>query len=232
MFPLLVNSQVIMSWNIQDLGKAKYNRELVDDIGRVIAESGADIIAIQELVTSNWGEKCVYEILLHANYNFVISEKTTGPGTERYVYLWNNNVQLIDHGLDTCLQDDINREPYEAIFLYKDKPIKIRQVHLVPSNKYPELEVSLLNYTDGIVCGDFNLTCSHYSYCFLNQNMNSSPCDIGTTLKRDGEISDSNYDHFFVDKNLNFKYHGPYLYEHENRRSLSDHLPIIIEIIE
>lgn len=228
--PFIATSQAIMSWNIQDLGRAKYNRELVDDIGVVICESGVDIVAIQELVTSKWADKCMDVLAEETGYEYVLSPKTSGSGTEKYAFMWSDEVELIESYLDDCLEDKMSREPFIAKFVYNNDTIILRQVHLVPTNKNPEEEVNLLNYTDGLICGDFNLECTHQSYCFLSQGFNSTPCDEGTTLGRDNKPTNNNYDHFFVEKSLNFEYRGVYLYEHEDMRSLSDHLPLIIKI--
>ena len=101
MLPLLVSAQTVMSWNIQYLGEAKYKRDtIVPEIARVMQESNADIIAVQELVTNKYGDSCIIQIASILNYNYIISEKTTGQGTERYAYLYDTSIVMNYNYLD------------------------------------------------------------------------------------------------------------------------------------
>jgi deoxyribonuclease-1-like protein len=232
LLPVLGFSQTIVSWNIQNLGKAKFQRDsIVPQIANVLKNTNSDIIAIQEVVTSNYGDSCIIKIAKILNYNWIISEPTIGSGSERYAFLWKKNIKLNWSKLDKDLEKNINREPFIASFNYKGKNVIIRQVHLVPTNKNPKREVTYLyKYKDGIICGDFNLSCSDDIYKPLLSSFNvSSFCGKGTSLKRDGKISDNNYDHFFISKNLSIKESKIYFYDYKwNRNLLSDHLPIIL----
>ena len=226
-------SQTILSWNIQDLGETKYKKDsIITSISQVIKSSNADIIAIQEVVTTNYGDSCIIKISKIIGFNYVISPKTTGDGSERYAYLYRKNIKLNWSKLDATLQDSINREPFMASFKYKKKEIIVRQVHLVPTNKNPQQEVQdLYCYKDGIICGDFNLTCSHLIFIPLQKYFNMPFCDKGTSLKRDGSVSLNNYDHFLVDKTYKISESKVYLYTHKgNRNTISDHLPILLKL--
>ena len=226
-------SQTILSWNIQNLGETKYKKDsVVTQISNVIKSSHADVIAIQEVVTSNYGDSCVNKIAKLIDYNYVISNRTTGGGSERYAFLYRKTITLNWARLDTLLQDSLDREPFIGSFKIKKKDITIRQVHLVPKSKNPQKEVEdLYCYKDGIICGDFNLTCKHLIYIPMLTYFNSPLCGLGTSLKRDGTISDNNYDHFFVDKKYQILSSKVYLYKYKgNRNLLSDHLPILIKI--
>lgn len=232
LFPIMCFSQTIMSWNIQNLGQKKYERDtIVPHIASVMRKSGADIIAIQEVVTRNYGDSCVIKLAKMMDYNFIISNITTGNGAERYAFLWRKDIKLNFTKLDKDLEDVIDREPFIGSFNYKGKDIVIRQVHLVPTAKNPKKEVvHLYKYKDGIICGDFNLSCNNPVYTPLISNFNTSGfCGKGTSLKRDGTVSLNNYDHFFVGKERQIKESKVYLYDYKwNRNSLSDHLPIIL----
>jgi endonuclease/exonuclease/phosphatase family metal-dependent hydrolase len=60
---------------------------------------------------------------------------------------------------------------------------------------------------------------------------NSPLCGLGTSLKRDGNVSENNYDHFFVDKTFKILESKVYIYPYKgNRNILSDHLPILIKL--
>lgn len=228
-------SQNIMSWNIQNLGETKYKKDsVILKISEVIKSSNADIIAIQELVTSNWGDSCIIKLSKILSLNYSISNKTTGSGSERYAFLWKKNIKMIKAYLETSLQDSIDREPYTGIFDISGKQITIRQVHLVPATKNPQYEVSKLykfNDATDIICGDFNLTSKHLIYVPILVNKNSPLSGQKTTLKRDGSVSDNNFDHFLVSKKLTIKSAKVYIYPYKgNRNTLSDHLPILLTL--
>jgi deoxyribonuclease-1-like protein len=230
--PVFTFSQTIMSWNIQNLGQTKFQRDtIVPQIATIMKSSDADIIAIQEVVTSNYGDSCVINIAKIINYNYIISEITTGNGSERYAFLWRKDIKLNWAKLDKDLEDVIDREPFIASFDYKGKEIVLRQVHLVPTAKNPKKEVvHLYKYKDGIICGDFNLSCKDTIYTPLLSSFNiSNFCGDGTSLKRDGTVSNNNYDHFFIGKEHQIKESKVYFYDYKwNRNYLSDHLPIIL----
>lgn len=230
---LISYSQTLLSWNIQNLGETKFKRDsVINQISTVIKSSGADVIAIQEVVTGPYGDSCILKIAKIINYNYTISQKTTGNGSERYAFLYKKNIKLNWSKLDVTLQDSINREPFVASFRINKKEHIIRQVHLVPTNKTPQKEVEdLYCYKDGIICGDFNLTCNHLIYVPLKTYFSMPLCGKGTSLKRDGTVSENNYDHFLVDKKYKIVESKVYIYSYKgNRNVLSDHLPIIIKL--
>lgn len=226
-------SQTILSWNIQNLGETKYKKDsVITQITNVIKSSKADIVAIQEVITGPYGDSCIIKISKLLNYNYTISARTTGDGAERYAFLYKKDIVLNWSKLDANLQDSINREPFMASFKYNKKDIVIRQVHLVPTSKNPQQEVEdLYCYKDGVICGDFNLTCKHLIYIPLLKNFNSPLCGQGTSLKRDGSVSENNYDHFLVDKTYKIVESKVFIYPYKgNRNTLSDHLPILIKL--
>lgn len=226
-------SQTILSWNIQNLGETKYKKDsVITQITNVIKSSKADIVAIQEVITGPYGDSCIIKISKLLNYNYTISARTTGDGAERYAFLYKKDIVLNWSKLDASLQDSINREPFMASFKYNKKDIVIRQVHLVPTSKNPQQEVEdLYCYKDGVICGDFNLTCKHLIYIPLLKNFNSPLCGQGTSLKRDGSVSENNYDHFLVDKTYKIVESKVFIYPYKgNRNTLSDHLPILIKL--
>jgi endonuclease/exonuclease/phosphatase family metal-dependent hydrolase len=230
---LISYSQTLLSWNIQNLGETKFKRDsVINQISTVIKSSGADVIAIQEVVTGPYGDSCIIKISKLLDYNYTISARTTGDGAERYAYLYRKSITLNYSKLDQTLQDSINREPFIGSFSINKKDIVIRQVHLVPTSKNPQQEVQKLYlYKDGIICGDFNLTCNHLIYVPLKTYFNMPLCGKGTSLKRDGNVSENNYDHFLVDKTYKIVESKVFIYPYKgNRNALSDHLPILIRL--
>ena len=226
-------SQTILSWNIQNLGETKYKKDsVIAQITNVIKSSKADIVAIQEVITGPYGDSCIIKISKLLNYNYTISVRTTGDGAERYAFLYKKDITLNWSKLDVNLQDSLNREPFMASFKYNKKDVVVRQVHLVPTSKNPQQEVEdLYCYKDGIICGDFNLTCKHLIYIPLLKSFNSPLCGQGTSLKRDGSVSENNYDHFLVDKTYKIVESKVFIYPYKgNKNTLSDHLPILIKL--
>lgn len=233
LLPMITFSQVIMSWNIQNLGEAKFKRDtIVPAIADVMLQSKADIIAVQELVLSKYGDSCIIQIANILKYDYVISNRTSGEGSERYAYLFNKEIKLDSAYLDKTLADSIDREPFVAHFSYNCKKFTIRQVHLVPKSKKPQYEISkLYKYKDGIICGDFNLTDDHLIYIPLLTYFQSPLKGLPTTFKTDGSISENSYDHFLVGKGIKINHSEVFDFKYNfDRRKLSDHLPIIIII--
>jgi deoxyribonuclease-1-like protein len=80
----------IASWNIQNLGKSKSECEL-QFVSTVINKF--DVIAIQEVSTSAEGPKAVSTIVKYLEgdgscWKYIVSEPTTGNGSERYAYIY------------------------------------------------------------------------------------------------------------------------------------------------
>lgn len=225
-------TQKVMSWNIQNIGESKFRKDsIILYIYRVMKSSNADIIAVQEVSINKYGDSCIIKLSKLLDYNYTISKRTTGDGSERYAFLYRKSFKLKWSRLDKKIEDSVNREPFMACFVNKKKELIIRQVHLVTKAKTPQKEVDKLYYSDGIICGDFNLTCEHESFLKLKSKFNSSYCGARTSLKRNGEIGENNYDHFFVDKSYLIKKSEVYFYPYQwNRNVLSDHLPILISI--
>jgi len=221
-----------MSWNIQNLGETKYKRDtIIPQIAGVIKSSDVEIVAIQELVTSSWGDSCIIQLAKILDWNYTISDRTTGSGSERYAYLFQKKIKLNWARLDSTKSDMIDREPYIASFRYSKRTIIIRQIHIVPASKGPENEIKRLDYIDGIICGDFNLSCNNQVFSKIKINFISPLCGKPTSLKRNGELSENNYDHFFVSKEYTILSSSVYFYSYSgNRNQLSDHLPIILWI--
>lgn len=230
--PIIVYSQTILSWNIQYLGEKKFKADtIIPVIGNVLLESKADIIAIQEVVLNSYGDSCIIQLASILNYNYVISKRTSGPGSERYAYLYHKSIKMNYNKLDIDLADSINREPYVASFTYNNNEVLIRQVHIVPTSKNPQYEISkLYNYTDGILCGDFNLTNEHLVFIPLLTNYKTPLKGQLTSLKNNGSLNKS-YDHFFISKTL--KYNTAFVFNYNytyNKCKISDHLPVILKI--
>ena len=84
----------IVSWNIQYFGKTKNAKE-IDKIAEIVKH--ADIIAIQEVVSSYGGRQAVARLTAALNakgerWDYLLSDKTNSTKymTERYAIIWKN----------------------------------------------------------------------------------------------------------------------------------------------
>lgn len=235
----------IVSWNIQNFGRSKsQNDTTMNYICKKVKIF--DIVAVQEVSTSEFGAQAVAKLddLLDrtgTSWDYIISEPTTGAGSERYAYLYKKNrVKLKFAGLEKSLQDSINREPFRAVFLFKNQEYFLFNLHLVPTDKHPEIEARKLGILGEkykgsklILMGDLNLSQSDPG--FNNVKIWSKPTLVGkkTSLKMkdEGEKLNMEYDNFFIStgiilKESNVIYFFNDFKDLKSGRKVSDHCPI------
>lgn len=219
----------IMSWNIKKLG-----RDSLDYTSAVKVLKEGDVIALQEVNIKN-GKATLEKISLMLEKEISektcegITEPTTGPGAERYAFIWiNSKVSLIKDngeevadcpsdavtvGLNSLHADKIDREPGQAIFRVKETKtfFTLANVHLVPTAKKPANEVPWLfasvEKIDGvvIVVGDFNLGSSHAAFDKARaSNFEPALNNEKTSLKMSSRLLNQPYDNIWV-KGASFK---------------------------
>ena len=241
----------VISWNIQNLGKSKSNSELLY-ISEMVKMY--DIVVIQEVSTSEFGSQAIAKIddyldRTGLSWDYVISDPTSGSGSERYAFLFKKSrVKLKEKpNLEKSLSEKIVREPYKAIFVFKNKEYYFFNIHLVPKNKNPQQEVyylsNIINWYNNkniIICGDFNL--SQKDNCFnIFKSKGIVPCLIGrkTSLKMKpdskGKVLSQEYDNFFIHNNIKYINCGVIYFfndfkDLESARKISDHCPIKISL--
>jgi len=254
--PNLLLSQVdtsylnIVSWNIQNLGKSKSDDELFYISTKI---KFYDIVAIQEVSTSEFGSQAVAKLADNldrtgSDWDYVISNSTSGDGSERYAYLFKKNrVKLKEKAqLEMSLSEVMNREPFRAIFIFKNIEYYFFNLHLVPTDKHPQIEVGKLEvlttlYTGKriVMLGDFNLSQSDNSFNSLkSKGFVASLVNKKTSLKMkpvSGKVLNMEYDNFFISSQIKFKNSSViYLFEDfkdlQSARKISDHCPIKISI--
>jgi endonuclease/exonuclease/phosphatase family metal-dependent hydrolase len=160
----------LVTWNLYNLGRTKNDTEIA-----FMAEQlrDFDIVAIQEIVTSPPGAQAVARLdaaldRMGFQWDYRLSDPTTGDGTERYAFLWKpSRVRLVGQAwLEPSLAAPIDREPYLARFEQRSsgQRVLVANLHAVPTSKDPEREIALLDtlhdqYPDDhvIILGDFNL---------------------------------------------------------------------------
>ena len=254
--PNLLLSQVdtsylnIVSWNIQNLGKSKSDDELSYISTKI---KFYDIVAIQEVSTSEFGSQAVAKLddyldRTGSDWDYIISNSTSGDGSERYAFLFKKNrVKLKEKAqLEMSLSEVMNREPFRAIFIFKNIEYYFFNLHLVPTDKHPQIEVNKLEvlttlYTGKriIMLGDFNLSQSDKCFdYFKSKGFVASLINKKTSLKMkpvSGKILNMEYDNFFISSQIKFKNSSViYFFEDfkdlQSARKISDHCPIKISI--
>lgn len=207
----------IISWNIQNFGRSK--SESNETMNYIVSKVKIfDIVAIQEVSTSEFGAQAVAKLddLLDrtgTSWDYVVSDPTTGPGSERYAYLYKKNrVKLKFAGLEKSLQDSLNREPFRAVFIFKNQEYILFNLHLVPTDKHPEIEANKLSVLNKIypnskivLMGDLNLSQSNPGFNGLKKFTKPTLIGKKTSLKmkEDGQSPlNMEYDNFFISTNI------------------------------
>jgi deoxyribonuclease-1-like protein len=237
----------IVSWNIQNFGRSKSESE---STMKYISEKVKiyDIVVIQEVSTSEFGAQAVAKLdgLLDrtgSSWDYVVSDPTSGPGSERYAYLYKKHrVKLKESGLEKTLADKINREPFRAVFVFKGSEYYLFNLHLVPTDKNPAIEAahlaSLGDTYKGkkiIFMGDLNLSQADPGFDGVKKWAKPTLVGKKTSLKmkegEGGQRLNMEYDNFFISSNIklissdviNFFSEFSDLKE---ARKISDHCPI------
>ena len=238
----------IVSWNIQNFGRSK---SASDTVMKYICDKvkGYDIVAIQEVSTSEFGAQAVAKLdeLLDrtgTSWDYVVSDPTTGAGSERYAYLYKKSrVKLKEKPcLEKTLEDKLNREPFKAIFVFKGSDYYLFNLHLVPTDKNPALEAAHLaslgeTYKGKkiIFMGDLNLSQSDPGFDGVKKWAKPTLIGKKTSLKmKEGEAGERlnmEYDNFFISSNIILKSSDVINFfsefkELKTARKVSDHCPI------
>jgi deoxyribonuclease-1-like protein len=243
----------ICSWNIANFGKSKTDEQIAQ-MAKIIKDY--DVVAIQEVVAGPGGAQAVArlaDILNRGNrWDYQISNPTSGdnPYTrERYAFLWKSNIVQKKQAafLEPSHHNEIEREPYVALFSYKNKPFYVFNFHAIPKSKQPETEIKyfkffLPNYqaTPMVVLGDFN--CPHQHSVFnpwAKLGLQAALIGQKTSLKQNCYLGDdctaSAYDNIWFSAG-NIRLRSSQVLHHyrqgdfQQAHALSDHLPVVVEI--
>jgi endonuclease/exonuclease/phosphatase family metal-dependent hydrolase len=245
----------VVSWNLYNWGRTKDDQEI-----EIATETlrDFDLVAVQEVVTSPPGAQAIGKLDAALDrtgfeWDYRISDRTTGNGSERYAFLWKpSRVQLVGQAwLDPSLAAPIDREPYLARFEHRKtkQRLLVASLHAVPSSKNPAREVALLDRlhkryeADHVVLlGDFNLDEDDAAFNDLRRLgyravLDDQPTSLGRTRDPgpNGHLA-SEYDNIFVATGplraarggvIDFTDRFSSLKE---ARSLSDHLPVFVDV--
>ncbi|WP_105011449.1 endonuclease/exonuclease/phosphatase family protein [Salinibacter sp. 10B] len=245
----------VVSWNLYNFGRTKDDQEI-----SVAAETlrDFDLVAVQEVVTSPPGAQAIGKLddaldRTGFAWDYRLSDPTTGPGTERYAFLWKpSRVRLVGQAwLESSLADAIDREPYLARFEHRKtgQRILVASLHAVPSSKNPAREVALLDRIHRryeadhvILLGDFNLDEDDAAFDELRRLgyravLDDQPTSLGRTRDPgpNGHLA-SEYDNVFFETGPLRAVRGgvldftPQFSSLKEARSLSDHLPVYMDV--
>ncbi|RMH55873.1 MAG: endonuclease [Bacteroidetes bacterium] len=244
----------LATWNLYNFGRSKDAGEIA-----VMAEvlRNFDLVAIQEVSTSEAGVQAVARLDAALDrtgtaWEYVVSDPTTGDGSERYAYLWKpSRVRLVDPAwLEASLADPIDREPYMARFEHRasGRRMLLASFHAVPQGKDPAREIVLLDdlhtrYLDDhlIILGDFNESPDDEAFDELKQ-AGYAPVLVGqkTSLRMrrrdDGDHLANEYDNIFYEiAPFHIGRAGVLDFTEQFRtlreaRAISDHLPVFADV--
>jgi|YNPMSStandDraft_2_1061718.scaffolds.fasta_scaffold01588_1 endonuclease/exonuclease/phosphatase family metal-dependent hydrolase len=252
----------IVSWNIANFGASKDANEIAYMAKKL---RNADIVAIQEVSVSPKGPQAIAKLVDELNrtgakWDYVFSEPTNGPGTERYAFLFKTkNVAIREKGfLIKELDNDIDREPFYQKFEVRGNglvtTISLVNIHTVPKSKGPEKEIQALARLHTLfpndkllVMGDFNTPQNSPAFEAL-KNGNLHPAlkgRIRTTLKMEpdpanGEKYANDYDNLYykaswievIEANrIDLTADIPNVFpDLKSLRKISDHVPVYAKI--
>lgn len=245
----------IVSWNIQDLGKTKNSKEILQ-IAQIVRDF--DIIALQEVVAKDpGGAQAVAKIADELNrmgfkWDYQISNPTKSPSgniSERYAFLWKTSkLNLVYKAyLDKELETIFFREPFIATFKIKGETIPFYVVNYHSRKYYDKPEEEIIHFLDYrrrlksdriIIAGDFNLDENHQVWKpFYRNGFRCALKETPTTLKmkcKNGNYTNHAIDNIYFDSGIKLLQSGSVDFvgscqELEKARGISDHLPVFME---
>lgn len=242
----------ICSWNIANLGKSKNDAE-INYMAQVLARF--DLVSVQEVTAGYGGAEAVARLVAAlerkgADWDYRLSDPTTGSGSERYAFLWKKNrVRLLGNAwLESTMADSIVREPFLGRFVANNDTLTLIAFHAVPANDFPQREIMQLHMLDTrykneklLFVGDFNLNSNEPSFRALYlRGYDDVLENVRTTIKMEPKGSEhyaNAYDNMFyrpfelhlqgagkIDITRDF----PTL---QDCRMISDHAPVYVQIL-
>lgn len=213
----------LVTWNVANMGGSKDDDEM-GVIADVITGAAADLVTIQEVITSPPGEESVRRLAaaLEARtpgvrWRWAVSDATSGRASERYAFLWRTD-RIAPQGsfwLEPTLSETFDREPFMGRFALRagrQEPILLATYHAPPTSRDPERELTLLpalhrTYPDDdlVLAGDFNVDAQRAPFDGLRAAgfAQALPPGEKTTLKAvaspSGERLASAYDNVFYE---------------------------------
>lgn len=252
--PVSVKSIKIVTWNLYNMGISKD-----DDEVRFAAETikNYDLVALQEISTTLNGPRAIAKLNEELNrrgakWDYVVSEPTSGEGSEKYVFLYKTqNIKVLGNGWlvnGKGLDKNLDREPFMVRFDVGGKKLLLANFHAVPTAKNPAKEALLLSEihsmypTDNLmIMGDFNLSQSNPAFDALKSKgykpaLVNQKTSLKTKKDANGNYLAEEYDNIFyrtatlVSLKSGIIDFVPKFKTLAEARHISDHLPVWCEI--
>lgn len=253
--PVSANGLSLVSWNACNFGRSKSAVTLAS-MARILRD--ADIVAIQEVSTGDAGAQAVAKLSDELNrtgakWDYVVSDPTVGPGTERFAFLFKPGKVRInrrDCRLAASLRNEMDREPAIMTFYAGDRTFDVVSFHLCPDDrgkgKDPRNEVAAIGRNPKelmgrpmILVGDFNLGHHDLDDVFERVLGGRHLIDGKTSLKakpgKRGEYLNREFDNVYV-RGVSVVSSSvvdivPKEGGLEKTRVLSDHLPVRVVFV-
>ncbi len=236
------------TWNIANFGASKSSEE-IEYIAKTVRNY--DALAIQEVSTGPAGAQAVAKLVdeldrLGADWDYVVSDATSGEGSERYAVLWKTAVvkKISEGRLCNELSATVNREPFLVRLKAGNDTFLIAVFHAVPKAKKPNTENIQLCIIDSLferdhllLMGDFNASERTAGFSWLERRkMKGAITGQKTSLKEKpdehGNTLASEYDNIYYETDemiflfgSSYNFSGAFQSLTEARK-ISDHIPV------
>lgn len=210
---------LLLSWNIQDLGKSK-SEDVLAEIAEIIHDANADVVAIQEVTAGkDFGARAVAKIVdilsrKGKDFDYLVSDPTSSDsfGVERYAYITKKSKVSISRGESGLVSDlvgKVSREPLVMTANFKGvSPVRFFNFHAVPTEKNPIEEIKsivgsrvIAETSRGILSGDLNLGHMQTHSLFNSVGYNGqikSKTSLRRTLDKKNNYMSHQYDNIYV----------------------------------
>lgn len=238
----------IASWNIANFGASKSSVE-INFIAQTVRDY--DALAIQEVSTGPAGAQAVAQLAdeldrTGADWDYMVSDPTSGDGSERYAVLWNTtSVKKVGESkLCNELAVTVNREPFLVRLKSGMDTFLLAVFHAVPKAKKPNTENIQLSMIDSLyerdhllLMGDFNASSRTAGFTWLSRRMmKGALTNQKTSLKEKpdekGNTLANEYDNIFYETDeISCSVSGSYNFSSAfqtltEARKISDHIPV------
>jgi len=238
----------VVTWNIANFGASKSDAE-IQFVASIV--KSYDVLAIQEVSTGPAGAQAVARLddeldRTGANWDYVVSDATSGDGSERYAVLWRTaSVKKVGTPvLCNALANTVNREPFLVRLAEGMDTFLLAVFHAVPKSKNPNAENVQLSLVDSLyendhvlLMGDFNASWRTAGFSWLKRrNMCGVLVNQKTSLKQKpdehGNTLANEYDNIFYEmdetKCVEYGIHNfaSAFVTLAEARKVSDHIPV------
>ncbi len=240
---------LFVSWNVKNFGRSK-TPEVIARMAKFLRN--ADIVALQEVSTSQFGAQTVASLSDELNrtgakWDYAVSDAThPSKSKECYAFLWKSSKIKTSSRIKLLVSEfasGMEREPGLVEFSIDDRPLSVATLHLVPTAKDPKAETVFLSSKAQvfsaqcfILAGDFNLGYKMIGKEFEEKMNMKHQIEGKTSLKNKfgakGEYLLNEYDNIYS-RGVSVVRAGildffPVFGGFTEAKEISDHLPVFI----